>query len=85
MNQELHPRVADEPVTIRAIRIDDLERERDFIHRLSPAAKHYRFLGGVSELSAHELRRLCDVAKDLGMASMRDPSDPHQVIYSLTL
>lgn len=169
MNQELHPRLAGEPVTIRPIRIDDLDRERDFIRRLSPAAKHYRFLGGVSELSPDELRRLCDVdgknsmafvatvlrnggeaeigvaryspaagsntrelavvvsdewqhrglgtmlvkqligaaklngvthlysmdladngamaalAKDLGMGSMRDPNDPHQVIYSLTL
>lgn len=169
MSQELHPHVAGEAVTIRPIRLDDLEREQDFVHRLSPAAKHYRFLGGVSELSAPELRRLCDVdgknsmafiatvmqngreveigvaryspaagantreiavtvsddwqhrglgtmlvkqlvetaklngvthlysmdladnvamaalAKDLGMASMRDPGDPHQVIYSLTL
>ena len=169
MSQELHPRVAGETVTIRPIRIDDLEMEQDFIRRLSPAAKHYRFLGGVSELPPQELRRLCDVdgknsmafvatvlrngreveigvaryspaagsntremavtvsdewqhrglgttlvkhlietaklngvthlysmdladngamaalAKDLGMASMRDPSDPHQVIYSLTL
>jgi len=169
MSQELHPRIAGEPVTIRPIRIDDLELEQDFIRRLSPAAKHYRFLGGVSELSPRELRRLCEVdgknsmafvatvlqngseveigvaryspavgsntreiavtvsdewqhrglgimlvkqlietaklngirhlysmdladngamaalAKDLGMASMRDPSDPHQVIYYLTL
>ncbi len=169
MSQELHPHIAGEPVTIRPIRIDDLELEQHFIRRLSPAAKHYRFLGGVSELSPAELRRLCEVdgknsmafvatvlqngreveigvaryspaagsntreiavtvsddwqhrglgmmlvrqlietaklngvtrlysmdladngamaalAKDLGMASMRDPSDPHQVIYSLAL
>lgn len=169
MSQELHPRVAGEPVTIRPIRIDDLEMEQDFIRRLSPAAKRYRFLGGVSELSPRELTRMCDIdgknsmafvatvlqngreveigvaryspaagcntremavtvsdewqhqglgttlvkhlietaklngvtrlysmdladnsamaalAKDLGMASTPDPSDPHQVIYSLTL
>jgi len=169
MSQELHPRVADGSVTIRPIRMDDLEREKDFIRRLSPAAKHYRFLGGVRELPPQELRRLCDVdgrnsmafiatvlrngrevevgvaryspavgshtremavtvsdewqheglgttlaerlietaklngithlysmdladntgmaalAKDLGMASSRDPNDPRQVIYSLTL
>jgi hypothetical protein len=48
MSQELHPRVAGEPVTIRPIRIDDLEMEKNFIRRLSPATKHYRFLGGVS-------------------------------------
>lgn len=169
MSQELHSRVAGEAVTIRPIRIDDLEIEQDFIRRLSSEAKHFRFLGGVSELRPRELRRLCEVdgknsmafvatvlrngreveigvaryspaagsntreiavtvsdewqhrglgttlvrhlietaklngvthlysmdltdngamaalAKDLGMSSMRDPSDPHQVIYSLTL
>jgi hypothetical protein len=169
MSQELHPRVAGETVRIRSIRIDDLEMERDFICRLSPAAKHFRFFEGVSELPLHELRDFCDVdgknsmafvatvlrngretqigvaryspgtasntremavtmsdewqhrdlgttlvshligqaklsgitqlysvdladnsamgalAQDLGMASMRDPTDPHQVIYSLDL
>lgn len=169
MTQELHPRIAGETVTIRPIRINDLEMEQDFIRRLSPEAKHFRFLGGVSELPLQEVRRLCDVdgrnsvafvatvlrngrevevgvsryspgedsnaremavtvadewqhrglgsalvkllmetakvngvtqlysvdladnsamaslAKDLGMASTSDPSDPRQVIYSLAL
>lgn len=169
MIQELHPRVAGETVTIRPIQLDDLEMEQDFIRRLSPAAKRFRFFGSVSELPLPELRRLCDVdgkysmafvatvlrngreveigvaryapydgcntremavavadewqhrglgtalvkhlietakvngvtqlysvglvdnrgmaalAKDLEMVSMRDPSDPHQVIYSLAL
>jgi GNAT superfamily N-acetyltransferase len=167
MSQQPPPRIAG--LTIRSIRIDDLEMEQDFIRRLSPAAKRYRFLGGVRELPPQELKRLCNVdgknsmafvatvrqggreveigvaryspaagantremavtvsdewqhrglgtnlvkhlietaklngvkhlysmdladnsamaalAKDLGMASMRDPSDPRQVIYSLTL
>jgi GNAT superfamily N-acetyltransferase len=68
MSQELHPRVAGEPVTIRPIRIDDLELEQDFIRRLSPAAKHYRFLGGLSELPPRELRRLCEVDGKNSMA-----------------
>jgi GNAT superfamily N-acetyltransferase len=68
MSQELHPRVAGETVTIRSIRIDDLELERDFIRRLSPATKHFRFLGGVSELPLQELRRLCDVDGKNSMA-----------------
>jgi GNAT superfamily N-acetyltransferase len=169
MMQELHPRVAGETVTIRPIQIYDLEMQQEFIRRLSPASKSFRFLGGVSELPSPELRRLCDVdgkysmafvatvlrngreveigvaryapytgsntrevavtvadewqhrglgttlvkhlietakvngithlysvslvdnrgmaalAKDLGMVSMRDPHDPHQVIYSLAL
>jgi GNAT superfamily N-acetyltransferase len=168
MIQELHPRVAGETLTIRPIQINDLELQRDFIRRLSPEAKRFRFFGGVSELPSPELRRLCDVdgkysmafvatvirngreveigvaryaragtntremavtvadewqhrglgttlvkhlieaaklngvtqlnsvalvdnnamaalAKDLRMVSMRDPSDPHQVIYSLAV
>jgi GNAT superfamily N-acetyltransferase len=169
MIRELHARVAGETLTIRPIQISDLEMQRDFIRRLSPAARRFRFFGGVSELRLSELRRLCDVdgkysvafvatvirhgreveigvaryapyagsntremavtvadewqrrgvgttlvkhlietaklngvtqlyllalvdngalaalAKDFGMASMRDPSDPHQVIYSLAV
>ncbi len=68
MSQELHSRVAGEPVTIRPIRIDDLERGQDFIRRLSPTVRRYRFLGGVSELSPRELRRLCDVDGKNSMA-----------------
>jgi GNAT superfamily N-acetyltransferase len=169
MTQELHLRLTGETVTIRPIRIDDLQMEQNFIRRLSPTAKRYRFLGGVSALPPQELRGLCDVdgknsmafvatapqngreveigvaryspetgsttremavtvsdewqhrglgtalvkhlieaaklngvtqlhsmdladnegmaalAKDLSMTSMRDPSDPRQVIYSLAL
>jgi GNAT superfamily N-acetyltransferase len=35
--------------------------EADFIRRLSPQTKHYRFLGGVKELSAAQVSQLCDV------------------------
>jgi GNAT superfamily N-acetyltransferase len=68
MTQDLHPRVAGETVTIRPIRINDLEMEQDFIRRLSPAAKHFRFLGGVRELPPRELRRLCEVDGKNSMA-----------------
>ncbi len=61
MIQELHPHIAGETVTIRPIEMNDLEMEQDFIRRLSPEAKHFRFLGGVSELPLQEVRRLCDV------------------------
>lgn len=33
------------PVLIRPLRTEDREREEDFIRRLSPAARRYRFLG----------------------------------------
>lgn len=68
MSQELHPRVAGETVTIRPIRLNDLDMQQDFIRRLSPAAKHFRFLGGVRELPARQLRRLCDVDGKNSMA-----------------
>jgi GNAT superfamily N-acetyltransferase len=61
MIHETHVQLAGETVTIRPIRIDDLEMEQDFIRRLSPTTKHFRFLGGVRELPARELKRLCDV------------------------
>ena len=68
MNQKLHPRVAGETVTIRPIQINDLEMEQDFIRRLSPAAKRFRFFGSVRELPSPELRRLCDVDGKYSMA-----------------
>jgi acetyltransferase len=35
--------------------------EDEFVRNLSVETKHYRFLGGVKELSPDELKRLCDV------------------------
>ncbi len=68
MSDELHPTIAGETVTIRPIRMSDLDLERDFIRRLSPESKHFRFLGGVSELPPEELKRLCDVDGNHTMA-----------------
>lgn len=66
MSQHPNPRIAG--VTIRSIRINDLEMEQDFVRRLSPAAKHFRFLGGVRELPPEELKRFCDVDGKNSMA-----------------
>ena len=68
MSQELHPTIAGETVTIRPIRMSDVDMERDFIRRLSPESKHFRFLGGVSELAPDELKRLCNVDGNHTMA-----------------
>jgi GNAT superfamily N-acetyltransferase len=46
----------------------DLEMESDFIHRLSPETKRFRFLGGIRELPPEELTRLCDVDGKHSMA-----------------
>src|ERR1700739_486494 len=56
-----HPGVADESVTISPIHPADSVMEGEFIRNLSVETKHYRFLGGVKELSPAELKRLCDV------------------------
>jgi hypothetical protein len=61
MSTESRLTVAGEVVTIRPIRMADAAMEADFIRRLSPQTKHYRFLGGVKELSPIEVSHLCDV------------------------
>ncbi|MGD0503417.1 MAG: GNAT family N-acetyltransferase [Steroidobacteraceae bacterium] len=68
MSEELYPMIAGETVTVRPIRKSDVDMERDFIRRLSPDSKHFRFLGGVSELPPDELKRLCDVDGNHTMA-----------------
>jgi GNAT superfamily N-acetyltransferase len=60
--------IAGETVTIRPIRLTDTAMESEFIHRLSPETRCFRFLGGVRELPPHELARLCDVDVKHSMA-----------------
>jgi len=55
-------------ITIRPIRFTDMEMEADFMRRLSPTTKHFRFLGGVQELSPQLLRSFCDVDGHYSMA-----------------
>jgi GNAT superfamily N-acetyltransferase len=68
MVAELQRSISGETVTIRPIRITDAAMEAEFIGRLSAESKHYRFLGGVKELSAVEVRQLCDVDGKHSMA-----------------
>lgn len=48
-------------VLIRPLREDDRERERTFINRLSPEARHNRFLGEFREVAPALLDQLMDV------------------------
>ena len=48
-------------VLVRPIRPEDRERESDFIARLSPAARHFRFLGEIREASPALLDQLVNV------------------------
>lgn len=52
---------SNESLTIRPIRLKDAEMEAEFVRRLSPESKHFRFLGGLRELSPKMLREFCDV------------------------
>jgi len=76
MSEELHPTIAGETVTIRRIRMSDVDMERDFIRRLSPETKHFRFLGGVSELTPTSLKRLCNVDGNHTRRSLRRCAAP---------
>lgn len=55
-------------VLIRPVRPEDVESNARFIEQLSPPSKHFLFLGGISQLSSADLRRLCDPDFSLDMA-----------------
>jgi len=55
-------------VRIRPICPADRHIEADFVRRLSPGARHYRFLGGVHELSDEQLEAFCSVDGEQTMA-----------------
>jgi len=56
-----HATIAGQPVNIRPMQTSDRDLEAAFVRNLSTETKHYRFLGGVNELSSAELKRLCDI------------------------
>jgi len=57
-----------EEITTRPIQDSDIDLEMDFISKLSTQRKHYRFLGGVGNLSRDQLKQLCDIDFDHRMA-----------------
>jgi acetyltransferase len=56
------------PVTIRPIRPEDADIERDFVASLSPQAKYLRFMGAVNDLTPAMLARFTQVDYDREMA-----------------
>ncbi len=60
--------IAGEQLTIRPISDDDLKIENDFVERLSPLSRHFRFLGGMKSLSEEELKQMCDINYEDRMA-----------------
>lgn len=60
--------IAGHTVTIRPMCQADADREREFVRRLSPESKHYRFLGAVRELTLEEVKRFCEIDGHRSMA-----------------
>lgn len=63
-----HATIGGQSVTIRPMHSSDSGMEAEFVHNLSTETKHYRFLGGVNELSPAELKRMCNVDGQHSMA-----------------
>ena len=67
-NPSEHVIIDGQATTIRPMQSSDTGMEAEFVSNLSNETKHYRFLGGVKELSATELRRLCNIDGQHSMA-----------------
>jgi len=68
VSTELCTRNNSASITIRPIRLTDADMEAGFMRRLSPESKHFRFLGGVKELSPQMLKSFCNVDGHYSMA-----------------
>jgi hypothetical protein len=64
----LQQHISGRSVTIRPIRIRDQAIEAEFVRQLSPQAKHYRFFGGIRELSPQVVKAFCSVDGHHSMA-----------------
>jgi RimJ/RimL family protein N-acetyltransferase len=60
--------IAGKTITVRPMCHADAGMEQEFVRRLSPQSRHYRFLGAVRELSPKEISRFCDVDGHHSMA-----------------
>jgi len=60
--------IAGHLVTIRPLQSSDAQIEAEFVRNLSDETKHFRFLGAVKELSAADLKRLCNIDGQHNMA-----------------
>jgi acetyltransferase len=59
-------------LTLRPIRADDADAEWDFVHRLSPDSRYFRFMTPVKELTPAMLRRFTDIdyAREMALVAM---------------
>lgn len=66
-------------ITIRPIRPEDAELEREFVHRLSPEAKYFRFMETLQELSQEMLVRFTqlDYSRELAFIATLKRGDEY--------
>lgn len=55
-------------VHIRPISSDDIGLEKEFVKRLSPQSRHFRFLAGMQNLTDKAAKELCEIDFDDRMA-----------------
>lgn len=48
-------------IVIRPITLDDIQSKKDFVAKLSPESRRFRFFGGLRELSDKAARQFCDI------------------------
>ena len=65
---QLQSQTTSPAITIRPIRLTDADMEAEFVRRLSPKTRHFRFLGGLKELTPEMLKSFCDVDNHHSMA-----------------
>ena len=65
---ELRSQTNHPAITIRPIRLTDADMEAEFVRRLSPKTRHFRFLAGLKELPPEMLKSFCDVDYHHSMA-----------------
>lgn len=67
-NLENSIEIDNQTILIRPINLDDIQREKDFVAKLSPKTRRFRFFGGISGLSDEAARQFCDIDHEDNMA-----------------
>ena len=79
---ETEDRLADgTPLVIRPIRPEDADTEASFVRELSPAAKRFRFMGAMTELSPEQLVRFTqiDYRREMALVAIAERQPPRQI------
>ncbi|HSQ69677.1 MAG TPA: GNAT family N-acetyltransferase, partial [Steroidobacteraceae bacterium] len=69
-------------LTLRPIRPGDIQAEWDFVHRLSPDSRYFRFMAPVKELTRDMLRRFTEIdyTREMALVAMAEtPQGARQV------